>query len=107
MLERLDKIDESLRADNIAEAMKPVMESLKNAERHLANKLDEMQLLQERTLEASDPSYEPPEVVSLGGNISSGPGQTQGDLQVIESTKRKRLRLRLIYALKWIWGTHE
>ena len=67
----------------------------------------EARQLQEQVLEASDPSYERPQVpqaVHLGGNIVGGAGKPGGRLQVTPASRRQRLRLRLIYIGKKLGG---
>ena len=63
--------------------------------------------LQERVLAASDPSYERPQAAHLMGSVVGGGGSLGGRLQVIPPTRWQRLRLRVMYIRKWVWGTHD
>ena len=106
MLKRFDDVDEATRT-TVAEAITPVVEAQTKAWRRLTTQLNEIQSLQERTLEASDPSYERPNVLSLSATIEAGNVGMRASLQVVTLTRWELLRFRLVRALKWIWGTHD
>ena len=106
MRESLHELSESIRT-GITESIEPLREEQKRAERRTGNRLDALQSLAERNLEASDPSYESPKVVNLKASAGLGVLSGRARLQVTPPTRRQRLRLRLIYVLRWIWGTHD
>ena len=71
----------------VAEAITPVVEAQTKAWRRLTTQLNEIQSLQERTLEASDPSYERPNVLSLSATIEAGNVEMRASLQVVTLTR--------------------
>ena len=110
MLAKIDALKadlkESTRA-SIEESLKPVREEQQRARRALQEGLRTLQSLAERNLEASDPSYERPKRVHLKASLRAGSPTMRARLRVIQPTRRKRLQLRLMYVIRWIWGTHD
>ena len=106
MLERLDEICESIRAD-VVEAVQTNMQTQRESERRLASRLDEMQSLLERNLEALDPSYQRPVRARAKFSINVGAVETTLRLTQQELPWPRRFRLRIMTILRWIWGTHD
>ncbi len=106
MREEFDEVRESIRAssDETRNALTAEMAQLR---RDMLREFREARQLQERALEAADPSYERPKVVNLKASGSLGVLTGRARLQVILPTRKQRIRKRLIYILKWIWGTYD
>ena len=106
MREEFDEVRESTRA-SIDEMRNALTAQTAQFRRDMLREFREARQLQERALEAADPTYERP--LRAHATISADLGTFSGNLslQIIPPTRRERLRLRLIYILKWFWGTHD
>ena len=120
----IDRIKESQMVDKLTEieesTHRKIEEKIEESDRRLDSRIAQFQNivlrtfdrildLQHRSLESTDPSYKRPGKVSLtaSGSISAGPASIQANLTVINPTRREIWRRRLVYALRWIWGTHN
>ncbi|MDE0002735.1 MAG: hypothetical protein OXQ29_08575 [Rhodospirillaceae bacterium] len=103
---QLDELDGSMR-ENVAETEQHLTQVQSDFERRLVSQLDAMQVLQERALERADPSYQRP--VRAPAAFSFNTGEVKATVRV--ATRRRswteRLRSRLAYGIRWIWGTHD
>ena len=104
--EAFDQVKESAR-EGTEETRSEVTVEVRRLRWDMLSNFNEVRLLQERALEALDPTYERPNRVHLKASGGFGPITGPARLCVTRPTKLQRLRLQLMYLLRWIWGTHD
>ena len=104
MREEFDLVHESIRA-NSDETRNAITAQLAQNRRDM---LREFHAAEERDRQAADPSYIPP--LSASGTVRlDTPAITisaHAELGPLPP-RRERVRQRLIYICKWVWGTHD
>ena len=118
----IDRIDKTNMLDAMEAQKKELKQSMeeesKQTRSDLAKQMVQFQKLmltefrdirefRHRILEHIDPSYKRPKEVSLSASVSFGTPEVRGTLTVINPTRREVWRRRVVYALRWIWGTHN
>ena len=125
MLEAIDKAMEKAmektRVD-LNESLLTVANQLQNQQNREIAKIrkdiqrgfSEARELQEQDLEASDPSYKRDSLRTVLVSVTSADAQMGANAELGDlppspppPTTSERLWRQIVYALKWIWGTHE
>ena len=105
MLDRLNEQDDFVHA-SIEESQAKSAAQMNQFRRDMLRGFGESIEVQERILEELDPCYLRP-LRDSGAVVGAAPEiSANADLGPLPP-RRERLRLRLMYILRWIWGTHD
>ena len=106
MLDRLNEQGESVRA-SIDESQAKSAAQMNQFRRDMLREFGKSGETQQRILEAVAPSYERPQVANLAASVDLGGITINAAATLAPQTRREWLRHRLMYILRWVWGTHD